>query len=202
MRCKYITIEREYGSGGTRIAALAAGQAGIPCYGREILEEVSRKVGISVDKIESYEETATNSFLYSVYMMSQTVLGNADMLTNDGHIYVAEQAVIQKLAASSRRAIFLGHCASEALKDQQGVINVFIRCTDEEARTRRIVEEYDIPAAQADVVRRRFDRKRANYYYVNTAKKWEDLRNYDMVLDSGRLGIEGCAGAVGALLAD
>ena len=42
-KCKYITIEREYGSGGTEIARLLAGQIGIPCYGQEILEEVSRE---------------------------------------------------------------------------------------------------------------------------------------------------------------
>ena len=37
-KCKYITIEREYGSGGTEIARLLAGQIGIPCYGHEFLQ--------------------------------------------------------------------------------------------------------------------------------------------------------------------
>ena len=50
-KCKYITIEREYGSGGTEIARLLAGQIGIPCYGQEILEEVSRERDIPVEKI-------------------------------------------------------------------------------------------------------------------------------------------------------
>ncbi len=141
----------------------------------------------------------TNSFLYSVYMMTQTVSGNTDMMTGNGHIYVAEQAVIRRLAAGGP-AIFLGHCASEALREQDGVIKVFIRCTDEEAKRQRITGAYGIPEAQADVVRRKFDKKRANYYYVNTVKKWDDFRNYDLVLDSGRLGVEVCVDILGTIL--
>ena len=191
MKCKYITIEREYGSGGTQIARRLAEQTGIPCYGYEILDEVSKKYGIPADKLESYEETSTGSLLYSIYMMAQAASYNSDMLTKEGHIYVAEQAVIQQFAANSR-AIFLGHCASEALKKQQGVINVFIRCTDTEEKNQRIIYDYGIPAEKAEAVSRRYNKKRSNYYYANTAQKWDDLRNYDIVLDSGKLGIDRC----------
>ena len=34
MKTKFITIEREYGSGGTTIARLLSDKTGIPCYGR------------------------------------------------------------------------------------------------------------------------------------------------------------------------
>ena len=34
--------------------------------------------------------------------------------------------------------------------------------------------------------------ERANYFYADTTKKWDDLSNYDLVLDSGVLGIGGC----------
>lgn len=199
MKCRYLAIEREYGSGGTQIACQVAAQKGIPCYGREILEEVSRKYGIPVEKIERYEETATNSILYSVYMLSQAAAGESDLLTNEGHIYVAEQAVIRQLAAG-HPAVFLGHCAAEALKEYEGVVSVFIRCTDEAAKRERIIQEYGIPASSADTVRRKFDRKRAIYYYANTAQKWEDFGKYDLVLDSGRLGIASCVNALGALM--
>lgn len=191
MNKKYITIEREYGSGGTKIARLLAEQTGIPCYGHEILEEVSKKYDISVEKIESYEEASTGSFLYSIYMMSQTAVNNPDMLTKEGHIYVAEQAVIRQFAEKGS-SIFLGHCAFETLKNQKDVINVFIRCTDNDAKKQRIINDYGIPEEKAETIGRRFNKKRSNYYYTNTAKKWDDLRNYDIVLDSGKLGIERC----------
>ena len=43
MKYQYITIEREFGSGGTRIGELLAKECKMPCYGREILECVARK---------------------------------------------------------------------------------------------------------------------------------------------------------------
>lgn len=195
----YITIEREYGSGGTEIARLLARQTGILCYGREILDEVSKEKNIPVERIQHYEENVTNSFLHSIYMMSQTISGEADMLTQEGHIYIAQQAAIKRLAANGP-AVFLGHCASEALKEYEGVANVFICCTDKTAKRRRILEEYEVPESQADIVCRKYDKKRSNYYSVNTGKKWDDFRNYDLVIDSGKTGIACCADILQALI--
>ena len=189
-RNKYIIIEREYGSGGTQIARELSSRINVPCYGREILEKLSEESNISVDSIERYEEKATNSLLYSVYLMSQAVSGSMDMLTKEGHIYVAEQNIIQRFAKKGP-AIFLGHCASEALKEYDNVIKVFIRCSDDNIKRQRIIDTYGIPANETDIVRRKFDKKRSNYYNINTERKWNDFNEYDIVLDSATLGIDG-----------
>lgn len=199
MGIKYITIEREYGSGGTEIARRLAAELGIPCYGRELLEYVAEEQGISVSEIERYEENVTGSFLYSVYMMSQAANGKADMLAREGHIFVAEQTVIQQLAKQGR-CIFIGHCAAEALKAHEGVVSVFIRSSDEAAKKARIVSEYGVAENAADKTRKAFDKKRANYYYANTTRRWDELKNYNVVLDSAVLGIDGCVSALKALL--
>lgn len=198
MRFPYITIEREYGSGGTRIARELAERCGISCYGEEIPAVVSKKTGVSVEQIQQFEESVSNSFLYTIFMLSRAQAGNADMLTAEGQLFVAEQQVIRELAVSGP-AVFVGHCASEALKDRE-VIKVFIGCSDNQAKRMRIVEDYGIASKQAESVRARFDNKRARYYYANTARKWDDPKNYDIVLDSARLGIEGCVALLGGLL--
>ncbi len=197
MSLKYVTIEREYGSGGTKIARRLAEECGMLCYGEEILEAVSKKLDIPVEQIQKYEETVSNSFLYTVFMMSRAQEGNADMLTKDGHIFVAEQQEIKNLAAFGP-AVFIGHCASEALKDKDA-IKVFIRSSDKEMKAKRIAEDYGIAERNIESTRNRFDNKRAKYYYANTAKKWDDLTNYDIVLDSAKLGIEGCVSVLKAL---
>lgn len=199
MNSRYITIEREYGSGGTQIARLLSERTGVPCYGREILEKVSKDKNISVETIEKYEEKATNSILYSVYLMSQMSAGNSDMLTGEGHIYIAEQEVIREFAKKGS-AIFLGHCASEALKEYDNVIKVFIRCSNEDIKRQMIADTYGIPANEIDVVRRKFDKKRSNYYGINTERKWRDFNEYDIVLDSAAIGIEGCVDIFEGLL--
>lgn len=199
MTGRYITIEREYGSGGTKIAKLLSEATGIPCYGREILEAVSQKYNFSIEEIEKYEETMTSSFLYSMYIMSKANTGDSQMLAKEGHIFVAEQEAIQQFAAMGS-GIFVGHCASEALKDKTGVIRVFIRNTNADDKNRRITEEYEIPTVNAETTRKQFDRKRAHYYHANTGKRWDDLTKYDIVLDSGVLGIDGCVSVLIGLL--
>ena len=45
MKYRYITIEREYGSGGTQIGKKLGEICNVPCYGREILETVAQEKG-------------------------------------------------------------------------------------------------------------------------------------------------------------
>lgn len=197
MKCNYITIEREYGSGGTEIAKRLAKECGISCYGREILEEVSKKYDISVEQVEQYEEKVTGSFLYSVFMLTKTQSGDTNMLTNEGYTYLAEQEVIKKKAAEGP-AVFLGHCAAEALKDVRGVIRVYIRA-DADSKKQRIMDTYNISKELIDANIKKFDKKRSNYYYANTGRHWEDMKNYDIVLDSGTIGVDGCVKILSAL---
>lgn len=196
---RYITIEREYGSGGTKIAKLLSEATGVPCYGREILEAVSEKYNYSIEEIEKYEETMTSSFLYSMYILGKANTGDAQMLAKDGHIFVAEQEAIQQFAAMGP-GIFVGHCACDALKKHKNVIRVFIRNTNIDDKNKRITQDYGISPANAENIRKQFDRKRSHYYQSNTGIHWDDLSKYDIVLDSGVLGIDGCVAALKGLL--
>ena len=190
MKCNYITIEREYGSGGTRIARRLAEECGIPCYGVEILEAVSRKNNVSVDQIQHLEESVSGSFLYTLFVMSKVQSGDSDMLSGEGKVFVEEQRAIENFAGQGP-AIFLGHCAAQALKKRRGVVKVFIRANNEEKK-KRIMADYQIPEGEVESTRKRFDNKRSKYFYANTTRHWNDVKNYDIVLDSSQLGIEGC----------
>lgn len=106
MKFRYVTIEREYGSGGTRIAKKLAEVCGVPCYGREILETVAKKRGIPEDRIEQYEEKASGSLIYTIFLMSRVQTGEADMLTEDGKVFLDEQLEIRRLALDGP-AVFL-----------------------------------------------------------------------------------------------
>ena len=87
MKFRYITIEREYGSGGTKIARTLSEVSGVPCYGEEILEAVAKKQGIPVERINQYEEKATGSVLYTMFVMSRMQTGDPDMLTVEGKVF-------------------------------------------------------------------------------------------------------------------
>lgn len=194
MKYNVIAIEREYASGGQEIARRTAEHLGIPCYGREILDLAAQRVGKSPEYIEHLEETGTNSFLYSFYMMSkQAAQGN--MTSNEDALYLAEWKIIHELA-NQGPAVFVGRCASYVLKERKDLLSVFVRA-DFDFRIRRAVEEYGVERERADWTLRRWDKRRASYYSSNTGVKWDDPRNYHMALDSGRLGIERCAQIIG-----
>lgn len=200
MKYKYITIEREYGCGGGIIATQLAEKCGFSCYGSEILDKVAEKYGIPVEQMQKYEETVTNSFLYSLYVMNKAQSGDPDMITEEGHLYLAEQAIIKELAQNGP-AVFVGHCASSALEGRKDVLRVFIGA-DKESKKTRCMEEYGIAKEKVESTMKRFDKKRANYFYANTTKKWTDERNYDLILDSGKLGVDGCVAALKGLWTD
>lgn len=198
MKFKYITIEREYGSGGTEIAEKLAQRFNIPVYGRQILEIAAANQNLSVEHLERYEESVSNSFLYSLFVMGQLNAGSSDILPTESKLYIEEHNTIISLA-NNGAGIFVGHCASEALKDFEGVLRVFIRA-DEKFKIKRAIENYGIEEKNAENVCKRYNKKRSNYYSFNTSSKWDDLKNYNIVLDSSVLGIDGCVEAIASLL--
>ena len=102
-----------------------------------------------------------------------------------------EADVIRELAAHS--CIILGRCASEILKDQVNVFNIYI-CADKEDRIRRIMEKEALSWEEAKSMLEKNDRERADYYNENTGKVWGDVNNYHMIMDTSQLGIQNCAG--------
>lgn len=197
MRYDYVVIEREYGSGGTEIGKVLSKKINMPCYGSEILEGVSEKLQIPVSDIQKYEESTTNSFLYSIYAIGKMNQGAEQFLSKENQIFLEEQNLI-KAYAMQGPAIFVGRCAASALESKR-VLKVFIQA-DAESRRQRAVKEYDIPENMADSTMAKYDKKRRNYYLVNTGKKWKDWSNYDIVLDSGKLGIAACVRVIQAAM--
>ena len=197
MRYDYVVIEREYGSGGTGIGKALSEKIGIPCYGSEILEGVSKKLQIHISDIQKYEESTTNSFLYSIYAIGKMNDGSGNFLSNENRIFLEQQNLIKEYAMQGP-AIFVGRCAASAL-DNKNVLKVYIYA-DSEIRKQRAVKEYGIQESLAYSIMVKYDKKRKNYYLANTGKKWKDWGNYDIVLESGRLGLETCVQVIQAAL--
>ena len=107
------------------------------------------------------------------------------------HTYESEAEAIRYLAKSP--CVILGRCASDILKDQANVFNIYV-CADREDRIQRVmrVERLTYDAAQEKV--NTTDEKRAEYYHEHTGKAWGDVNNYHMILDTSKLGVENCAG--------
>lgn len=132
----------------------------------QIAEELSGKLGIPV---------------YDKAYIEHELQGNA---------YGDEAAFIKELA--SRSCIILGRCASEILKEQPNVFNIYI-CADKEDRVRRIMQKESLSYEESKLKLEQNDKARSEYYYRHTGKVWGDVNNYHMILDTSQLGIENCA---------
>lgn len=107
-----------------------------------------------------------------------------------GSDFETEKKVIQELA--QKPCIILGRCASEILKDQANVFNIYVSA-DKEDRINRIMKKESLSYDEAKVNLEKNDKERAAFYHENTGKMWGDVNNYHMILDTTRLGIENCA---------
>lgn len=64
---------------------------------------------------------------------------------------------------------------------------------DLETRVQRCVRYYGIDEATARSRIRQTDRQRASYYAYFSDKRWGSYDAYDLMLDCGRFGVDGCA---------
>lgn len=104
--------------------------------------------------------------------------------------FATEAEVIKELA--THPCIILGRCASEILKDQPNVFNVYVSA-DKEDRIHRIMKKESLSYDEAKTMLEKNDKERSEYYHANTGKMWGDVNNYHMILDTTTLGTEKCA---------
>lgn len=189
-----ITIGRQFGSGGREIGMRLAEELGIKCYDKELLDRAAKESGICQELFEHHDEKPTNSFLYSLVMDTYSFGGYssaafADMPINH-KVFLAQFDAIKKLA-EEESCVIVGRCADYALAEYPGAVSVFIHA-DMDKRIRRIAKKYDLSDAAAKERIQKTDKKRASYYNYYTSKKWGDASEYNLCLDSGMLGVEGC----------
>ena len=196
-----ITIGRQYGSGGREVGRRLASRLEIPYYDKEILSEASKDSGICEELFEDHDEKPTRSFLYSLVTGVQTH-GNPSTMYMDmplnHRIFLAQFDTIRRLAGNGP-CVVVGRCADYVLRDEKNVINVFLKA-DMEHRIERAIERGAEPSRAQDIVKRR-DKERASYYNYYATTTWGDVNNYDLCLDTGKVGYDGAVDMIIAYIA-
>jgi len=179
-----ITIGREFGSGGHIIGEQLAEYYGIPMYDRDLLKKVSEENDIDYEELEEYEEKPINRLL------SRTVKGYSSSIQDAiAHLefdYITEQADL------GESFVVVGRCAEQVLKHYDNAIKIFV-LGDYDKKVTQIMHLFDISEDEAKDMIKHVDGKRKSYhnYYCDT--KWGDSRNYDISINSSKLGILGTA---------
>ena len=188
-----ITIGRQYGSGGRQVGQKLAERLGIPYYDKELLSEAAKDSGICQEIFEDHDEKPTRSLLFSLVTGVQFHGGETagtmymDMPLNH-RIFLAQFDAIRRIAGEGP-CVIVGRCADYVLRDQPNVINVFVKA-DMEHRIERAIERGTDPSRAEDKVRKA-DKQRASYYNYYATGTWGDVNNYDLCVDTGKLGVDG-----------
>lgn len=184
-----ITIGRQFCSGGSEIGRKLSERLGIPYYDKNLYEYAAKNRGLSENYVKEIEETPSGSFLYSMAMFPYTDFG-ADNMMPSSVVIAADQTNYIREKAKEGPCIFVGRCADSVLKDRKDVLNVFVY-SDRESRIKRAVQRYGLTEKAAVKSIQQTDKYRASYYNMSSNKKWGEKESYHIMLDSGKLGIDG-----------
>ncbi len=189
-----ITICREYCSGGKSVGKALAERLGIKCYDKELIAMAAKEAGYAVDTFEKVDEIATSSLLYSIVIGHS--YGATEINVPDNDKLFAIQAEIIRNLAKEQSCIIVGRCSDYILRDEENLVKVFIRC-DMEEREKRLAElDVDIKNKTPEAYLHKMDKKRSSYHKFYTGQDWNVIDNYDLVINTAKVGIEGAVNQI------
>ncbi|MBR1660383.1 MAG: cytidylate kinase family protein [Oscillospiraceae bacterium] len=178
-----ITIEREFGSGGTEIGKALAEKLGIKFYDYDLIQKVAEETGLPFERVERKEERIRGLF-YTLY--NQANAYSNDLSSQDA-IFEAQRKIIEELSKDS--CVIMGRLGAYILKTRPNTLHMFISAK-EEFRAARIARQYRLSPEQALETVRREDELRHSYAQHFTGQPWGQAQHYRLCLDSSAYGIE------------
>lgn len=193
-----ITIARGFGSGGKEIATKLGERLGIPCYERQILTLASDKSGIDeslfVDSDEKLRSNKVAKLLHKI-PFSNVLEPHEKAFVSDTNLFNIQAEIIRELARTES-CIIVGKCADYVLKDFDNVISVYIEAP-RAACVKSVMSKMYISEERANHLIKKTDKYRADYYNFYTGGNyWTNPVNYDMTLNSDRIGRDKCVDVI------
>jgi len=188
-----ITISRQLGSGGASIGRQLAKNMNLFFADREIISQAAKRLSTLEEKLESREEKRL-SFWHSI-LNSAPQGGGVYMAPispilefTDNELFTVESDIIKQIADEGS-AVIIGRCGSYVLRQHPNHLSIFLHA-DKTFRNDRIQKLYHLSEENAGKMIEKNDKERATYCKTFTGKEWTDARNYDLSINTSKLGIE------------
>lgn len=190
-----VTFARGFGTGGKEIASMLAKDLGIHCYENRILTLASQMSGLDEKLFLDINERIRNNGGFTGFLKglprSRQYIARNEKFVSDDRLFEYQSQIIRNLA-DQESCVIVGKCADYVLKGRKNVVSIYIEaprafCL---ARTmQRMKVSADVAAATIENT----DKYRADYYkYYTNGNYWTNPVNYDMTLNSEKVGIAGC----------
>lgn len=189
-----ITIARGFGSGGKEIGLRLSEELGIPCYENRILTLASQLSGLDEQLFaEVNEKMRGKKFSGLLRGLPRTLKPKPvdDDFVSDDRLFVFQRQIIETLA-DTESCIIVGKCADWVLRDRDNVISLYIEAPREFC-VQRVMKKMNVNEETANTSISKTDQYRAAYYrHYTGGNEWTNPINYDLTLNSERVGIENC----------
>ena len=180
-----ITISRQFGGMGRPIARRLSEILGIEYLDRDIVEATSHRMGLPVSIISEDEENSHARLFKGAYPLGVGIPSIKD------EIFEVQKQIILDFAARGS-CIIVGRCADYILKDEPGLLSVYIYASFEK-RIQNCIEVLGMDEKTARRMIREVDAARENYHRLYIPGYNSPFYRRDICLDSGSFGVDGCA---------
>lgn len=190
-----ITIARGFGSGGKEIGVKLGQRLGIPCYEQQILRMASELSGINEALFNLADEKLDKGGRLKGLPFNYIVEPSDKRFTSNNNLFNIQSDIIRKLADNSS-FIVIGKCADYVLKDYCNVASFYIEAPRADC-VASIVKKMGVTEEEAHRLIAKTDKYRADYYkYYTKGNYWTNPVNYDMTLNSARVGRDRCVDVI------
>lgn len=198
MRKNIITISRQFGSGGRTVGRLVAEKLGIPFYDKELVEQIALESGFAPKFVEEHGEHAPGKSRFSYAFASQGVPGVMNGMSTADFLWHIQCSTIIQIAEAGP-CVIVGRNADYILKDRPDALHAYIHA-DMDYRADRIVRLYGESEKSPEARLQEKDKRRTLNYQHYTGRTWGAAENYDICLNTGKLGIEAAVDMIVSLV--
>jgi len=196
-----IAITRTSGSGATHIGKRLAKNLGVELYDRNLLRLASDESGIREELFAMADENQKKNLLFRV---SQKVYAGVykggviapekEDFTSNNNLFNYQAKVLQDLADISSYVV-IGRAADYVLRDKPNLVRVFIYASREKC-IQKEMDRQKIDWKKADKFITTTDKYRRDYYRYFTGQEWENMKNYDLCINTTAMTYDQAAKAI------
>lgn len=198
-----ITVTRQYASGGSNVARLVARELRWEVIDNEFVDEVARRAGLPTDAVAQRDERAPGLLERVARTLAagspETFLATPggtsveSPLDEPALVRLTERVIAE--AAAHGRIVLVGRGAQAVLAQRPDALHVYV-VAGRPWRMQLAVERLGVKPAEAERVLDEVDRRRDQYVRTYYGRHRQDVVNYDLVVNTEKLGVEGAAALV------
>lgn len=153
--------------------------------------------GINEELFVKSDEKLKKSLLFRISKKNykgEVISPDSDDFVSNDNLFHFQSKVIRELA-EQESCVVVGRCADYVLKDAENVIKIFVHAPFEDC----VETLKGMSSLSEEEIRKKIksiDTHRAEYYRYYTGRDWTNAANYDLCLNSSKLGFERCVDIV------